>query len=159
MKKKPASKRKKFRARPGQVDFTNIRWAPVINCVVMCQGKMLLVERDPSLHFYPGYWNGISGFLDDKKDLKEKVMEELREELGIKREDIISIVSGEVFDQDEPKYKKTWIVHPVLVRVKTVHISLDWEARKYKWVKMSEAKKMKLLPGFDTVLQKVRKII
>jgi len=150
---------KKFKPKPGQVDFTNIRWAPVINCVVMYRGKMLLVQRDPSLHFYPSYWNGISGFLDDKQSLKEKVVEELDEELGIKKKDIASIYSGNVFDQDEPKYKKTWIVHPILVRVKTDRISLDWEARKYKWIKMSEAWKMKLLPGFDMVLWEVKKII
>ena len=120
---------------------------------------MLLVQRSPSLRLYPGYWNGISGFLDDQKSLREKVFEELREELGIKKSEIISIHPGEVFDQDEPKYKKTWIVHPVLVHVKTDHVSLDWEAQKYQWVTLREAEKLKLLPGFNIVLQKIKKII
>jgi isopentenyldiphosphate isomerase len=125
----------------------------------MYRGKMLLVQRSPSLRLYPGYWNGISGFLDDQKSLREKVFEELREELGIKKSEIISIHPGEVFDQDEPKYKKTWIVHPVLVHVKTDHVSLDWEAQKYQWVTLREAEKLKLLPGFNIVLQKIKKII
>ncbi len=149
---------KHFKLKPGQTDYTNIRWAPVINCVVTHKGKVLLVQRDKDLNFYPGYWNGISGFLDDGKGLQEKVKEELREELGISAKDILSIKPGEVFDQEAPKYKKTWIVHPVLVRVKTDKVSLDWEARKFIWTSIIAAKKMKLLPGFKMVLAKVGKI-
>lgn len=148
-----------FKAKPGQVDYRNIRWAPVVNCVVMHKDKVLLVQRSTVLNFYPGYWNGISGFLDDKKGLVEKVHEELREELGLKPKDIISIKLAEVFDQDAPKYNKTWIVHPVLVRVKTEKISLDWEAKKFIWTTIREAKKMKLLPGFDLVLEKIGDMI
>lgn len=73
----------KFKPKPGQVDFTNIRWAPVINCVVKHQDKILLVKRSKELNLYPGYWNGISGFLDDQRSLTEKVEEEIKEELGI----------------------------------------------------------------------------
>ena len=145
----------KFKVKPGQVDFTKARLAPVINCVVMHKNKILVVERNKNLNFYPGYWNGISGFLDDKKSLEEKVKDELREELGIERGKIKKIRLGEIFDQEEPKYKKTWIVHPVLVDVATDKVKLDWEARNYKWIKVAEAKKLKLLPGFDKVLEKL----
>ena len=148
-------KKRNFKLKSGQTDFRHIRWAPVMNCVVMHKNKMLLVERSKGLHFYPGYWNGISGFLDDAEGLDEKVKEELREELGIKPKDIVSIKLAEIFDQEEPKYKKTWIVHPVLVRVKTNNVSLDWEAKKFAWVSVQQAKKMKLLPGFAKVLKKV----
>lgn len=149
---------KNFKLKPGQTDYTNIRWAPVMNCVVMYEDKILVVQRSKSLNFYPGYWNGISGFLDDSKGLHEKVHEELREELGIQAKDIISITLAEVYDQDEPKYKKTWIVHPVLVKVKTDKIKLDWEAKQFVWTTINKAKKMKLLPGFDLVLKKVAKL-
>ncbi len=150
--------RKKFKARTGQVDYRHVRWAPVVNCVVKHGDKILLVQRSSSLHFYPGYWNGISGFLDDHKDLKQKVREELKEELGVKGGDITSIRLGKIFDQEEPKYKKTWIVHPVLVRVKTNRISLDWEAKRYAWVNSEDIKKYKLLPGFDVVLKEVSRL-
>ncbi|MDD5625750.1 MAG: NUDIX domain-containing protein [Patescibacteria group bacterium] len=143
----------KFKSKPGQIDYTKAHWAPVINCVIKYKNKFLLVQRSEKLNFYPGYWNGISGFLDDNKTLAEKVEEELREELGINKKDILQIRLGEIFDQDEPKYKKTWIVHPVLVKVKTDKIKLDWEARNYQWVDLQEADKLKLLPGFDKVLE------
>lgn len=145
----------KFNPKPGQMDYTNARWAPVINCVVKYGDKILIVQRSKKLNFYPGYWNGVAGFLDDYKSLEEKVKEEVREELGLSLKDIKGIKLGEIFDQEEPKYKKTWIVHPVLVEINTNKIKLDWEAENYKWVKPSGIKNLKLLPGFDKVLKKL----
>ncbi len=145
----------KFKAKPGQVDYTNIHWAPVINCVLRYKDKILTVQRSKNLNFYPGYWTGISGFLDDNKGLNEKVIEELKEELGLAKNKIKKIKLGEIFDQEEKKYKKTWIVHPILVEVTTDKIKIDWEARNYKWVSLSEIKKLKLMPGFDDVLKKL----
>ena len=141
-----------FKSKRGQTDFTYARWTPVVNCVLKYQNKILLVRRSSSVNFYPGYWNGISGFLDDQRSLEEKVQDELREELGLQKSKIKSIRLGEIFHQDEPKYKKTWIVHPVLVEVSTDTVRLDWEAEEYKWVTLREAKRLKLLPGFDKVL-------
>ena len=146
-------KRLKFKIKPGQTDYTKARWAPVINCVVKYRDKILLVQRSKFLNYYAGYWNGISGFLDDQKSLKEKVIEELKEELGVSEKRIKRISFGIVFDQDAPKYKKTWIVHPVLIELKDDKIKLDWEAENYKWLKLKEIKKLRLLPGFDEVLK------
>jgi isopentenyldiphosphate isomerase len=154
MKKPPAH----FKLKPGQTDYTNIRWAPILNCVVRYKDKILVVQRSKESNFYPRYWNGITGFLDDAKGLKEKVEEELREELGLTRKNIISMRLAEIFNRDAPKYKKTWIVLPVLVRVNTDKIALNWEAERYLWVSIREAKKLKLLPGFDTVLEKIAKL-
>lgn len=150
---------KKFQPKPGQTDFTNIRYAPVVNCVLFHEGKILLVKRSGDLKFYPNVWNGISGFLDDEKSFDEKVKEEIAEEVGVTEENIISIRRGEIFHQDEPNYKKTWIVHPVLIEVKTSAVTLDWEAQRYCWLSANEAKALDLLPGFDEVLKKVEKMI
>ena len=146
-------KKAKFKARRGQIDYSKARWAPVVNCVLKYKNKILLVERSKELHFYPGYWNGISGFLDDGRSLKEKIEDELKEEVGMPKSKIKSIKRGHIFDQEEPRYKKTWIVHPVLVEVNTDKVRLDWEATNYKWLTPNQAKKLKLLPGFDKVLK------
>ena len=149
---------KRFIPKPGQVDFTNVRWAQVLNCVLFFNGKILLVQRSKNMRLYPGYWNGISGFLDDHKSLDQKVYEELREEVGFSRRNINSIKLGRILLQEAPKYKKTWIVHPVLVKVNTDKIILDWEAQKYMWLKPSEAYKVKLLPGFRETLREALKL-
>jgi isopentenyldiphosphate isomerase len=146
------SKKEIFKPKKGQVDYTHIRYAPVINCLLRHKGKILLVERSKNLRFYPGCWNGISGFLDDNRSIEEKVMTELREELGIRKKMIKKMEFGVIFRQEETKYKKTWIVHPVLVDIKTDTIKIDWEARGYAWVKPKDIRKRKLLPGFFEVL-------
>jgi len=45
----------KFIPKSGQVDYTNIRYAPTINCIVKYQDEFLLVERSLDSNFYPGY--------------------------------------------------------------------------------------------------------
>lgn len=142
-----------FKPKPGQTDYTNIKRAPVINCVVKYKDKILLVQRSANMKFYPGYWNGISGFLDDSKTAAEKVKDELQEELGVEEKNIVAITQGDIFEQEEPKYDKIWIVHPVLVEVSTDTIRLDWEAQNYQWVSIAEAKSFNLLPGFERVLE------
>lgn len=143
----------KFHPKRGQVDYTHARFAPVINCVVQNGNKFLIVKRNSAMRLYPGYWNGIAGFLDDRKSFEEKVKEELREEAGIKARDILSIKLGEIFDLDDPKYRKTWIVHPVLVKVKTKRITLDWEAEDYRWILPREIKRFNTTPNFKKVLK------
>jgi len=143
----------KFVPRTGQIDYTNIKRAPVINCIVKHGEKILIVRRNPSMTFYPGVWNGISGFLDEPdKTIEEKVKEELREELSMPEENILSIKEGAVIEQEDPEYKKTWIVHPVLVEVESDELSLDWEADQYKWVDPETALTFPLLPGFGDVI-------
>lgn len=141
----------KFKPKPRQVDFTKARWAPVINCAVRYKDKILIVKRSKKLRLYPGYWNGISGFLDDQQSLEQKVKNELKEEAGIQPKDITKIKQREIFNQEEPKYKKTWIVHPVLVEVRTDKIKLDWEAEGYKWITADKVKSFKLLPEMSLI--------
>lgn len=143
----------KFEPKPGQIDYSKARWAPVVNCILKYKEKILLLQRSEDLNFYPGFWNGVSGFLDDRKTLRQKAEEEIKEELGIKKGDIKNIRFGRIFEQEDPKYKKMWIVHPALVESKTDKIKLDWEAGNFMWTNFKEAKKMKLLPGFKKALE------
>ncbi len=142
----------KFVPRKGQVDYTRIRYAPVVNTVVTHGGKFLLVQRSPDMRLYPGYWNGVSGFLDDDRSVEEKVRQELREELGIRGADIESLERGQVLLQEAPDYHKTWLVVPVLARVKTTGFTLDWEAQRAKWYEAPEIAELNLMPGFREVI-------
>ena len=142
----------KFVPKPGQIDYTNVRRAPTINCVVKYRDKILLVQRSSDLHYYPDYWSGVTGFLDDDKTVEDKAREELREEVGIEEKDIVSIRVGGVLEQDAPQYDKTWIVHPVLVEVSTDKVTLDWEGQEYRWVAADEIKNLNCVPGFVEVV-------
>lgn len=146
-----------FLPKPGQTDFTHIRWAPVIHCVVKWKDYILVIKRSKKLNFFPNHWGGVSGFLDDDMNLETKVREELQEELGILPKHIKRIRLGEIFHLDTPQYKKTWIVHPVAVWVDTNKITLDYENAKYRWVLPAETKKLLLIPGFVRILEETSK--
>ncbi len=146
-------KERKFKPKDGQVDYTNVRYAPVINCILRCKDKILLVKRSEGMRLYPGYWNGISGFLDDNRTIEEKVKDELKEELRVSEDRIVSISHGGVYETEDKSVGKVWIVHPVLVDVSTNAVTLDWEAEKYIWIEPSQIETLKLLPGFDRVLK------
>ena len=146
-----------FVAKPGQIDYTHVRYAPTINCVVKFQEKILLVQRSDEMHLYPGLWNGISGYLDDDKNMEDKAKEELQEEAGISEEAIQLIRPGRPFNLDAPEYKKTWIVHPVLVEVDSDKIILNGESIAFQWVAPSEAHAFNLVPGFNRVIEEALK--
>lgn len=150
---------KKFKPAKGQIDYTNIHWCPVINCVLEFKGKILIVQRNKNLNFYPGYWNGISGFLDDSKPIGEKIKGEIAEELNLSPRYIRSIKMGQIFHQKAPKYNKTWIVHPILVKISSNQIKIDWEAQDFRWISIQEASKYKLLPGFKGVLREIQALL
>ncbi len=145
--------RENFKPKSGQTDYTDVRWAPVINCVVKHGDKILIVKRSSDMKFYPGWWNCIGGFLDDDKSLEEKVKEEIKEEIGIEENDIISIKLGEIFDFDDPELRKTWIIHPVLAEVKTDKVILDWEAEDYRWVRPDELAGFEITPSFKKIIK------
>lgn len=141
-----------FHPKPGQVDYTNIRWVPVINCVVRHGEKILLVKRSDKVGWYPGYWNGISGFLDDHRSLEQTVKDELAEEVGIPASAVTTVTLGPIFHHDQPEQKKTWIVHPILVDVTTGEVKRDWESQEHAWVSPNNARSYQLMPGFADVL-------
>ncbi|OGG44200.1 hypothetical protein A2841_04160 [Candidatus Kaiserbacteria bacterium RIFCSPHIGHO2_01_FULL_48_10] len=146
-----------FTVKPGQKDFTNEKRAPIVNCVVQCGGRILVARRSSRMNFYPGFWSGVSGFLDDGKDPQEKAKEELQEELGIGERNIIQIEEGIPFEQEDLKYGKVWVVHPVLVKVSADTVVPNWEIEDYKWVDAEEVETFELAPGFERVVAAVLK--
>ncbi len=148
-----------FQPKPGQIDFTNEKRAPILNCVVQCGGRILVARRSSRMNNYPGFWNGISGYIDDEKSIEEKVKEELQEELGIGERNIIEIVEGTIFEQIDQKYGKTWIVHPVLVKVSADTVVPNWEIEDYKWIDPEEVSSFELVPGFEQVVSGLLKYL
>jgi hypothetical protein len=80
----------------------------------------------------------------------------LREELEIEENNILSIRLGERYKLIDKG--KTWIVHPVLVKLKSwPEIKLDWEHVEYKWIKPGELKKFDIVPKLDESLKRALK--
>ena len=105
---------------------------------------------------YKNKWNAIAGYLDEVRLIKDKILEELREEIGVDEKNIKFIEVKDPYKSIDNKINKTWIIHPVLVELnKKPEIKLDWEHTEFKWINPEDLK------GYDFVkdLDKTLKIV
>lgn len=90
----------------GRIDYSHSNEAPVLNCFVKFRDKILLLKRSDKVRVYQRKWNAVTGYLDKQEPIRNKVLEELREETGILQKDILQIRIGspyEFFDFDVQK--------------------------------------------------------
>lgn len=137
----------KFVPKPGQVDYTTIRYAPTVNIVVTHAGKLFCVKRSPDMRLYPNYWDWVCGFLDDNQSIEDKAREELHEELGLEDKDIAALERGKPWVDEAPQYQKTWLIIPVLARVTVDTFRLDWEASEGAWFTPAAVRTLDMVPG------------
>ena len=139
----------------GRIDYSHSDTALVITCFVKFEDKILLLKRSDKVRTYQGKWNTVAGYIDEPKPLREKALQELREELGISAEDILTIRVGEPFEFHDPAPKKTWRVHPVLAELKhTPEIKMDWEHTDYHWILPHEINHFDIVPKLEESLKR-----
>lgn len=140
----------------GRIDYSTSNKAPVLTCFVRFNGRVLILKRSDKVRVYRGKWNAISGYLDEPKPLREKVSEELKEELGIAQRDIGDVKIGSTYELFDKDLGMIWIVHPVLVELKKEpKLRLDWEHVDFKWIKPEEIGDYDIVPGLDENLKRI----
>jgi len=88
--------------------------------------------------------------------IKEKILEELREEINVDEDNIRFIEVKDSYKLKDSKINKTWIVHPVLVELKEKpEIKLDWEHTEFRWIKPEELNNYDFVTDLDKTLKKV----
>ncbi|HSX30519.1 MAG TPA: NUDIX domain-containing protein [Candidatus Saccharimonadales bacterium] len=137
----------KFVAKHGQVNYTDIRYAPKVHVVVTHSNKILCVRRSTDMRLYPGQWDWVSGFLDDDQSIEDKASQQLGEELGMAPEYIVNVKRGQIIIEEAPEYQKTWFIVPVLAEISTDKFTLDWEASSGQWFSLDELKTLDMVPG------------
>ncbi len=142
----------------GRIDYSKSNTAPVLVIIVGYKGKILLLKRSDKVLVYRGKWNGVAGYIDELKPIREKLLEEVQEELGIIEDNISLINSGESYQFIDKAVNKTWVIFPFLVGLKDDPvIKLDWEHSEYKWIKPEELGKFDTVPNLEVSLKKVLK--
>lgn len=140
----------------GRIDYSNSDTAPVVTIFVKYKDKILLLKRSHKVRAYQGKWNSVAGYLDELKPIRQKVLEEIKEEIGVKEDNISSIRVGKSYEFNDTEIGKTWIIHPILVELKDrPEIQLDWEHTEYKWIKPEELKNFDIVPSLDKSLESV----
>lgn len=138
----------------GRIDYSNSDIAAVITIFVIYGDQMLILKRSENVRTYKGKWNTVAGYLDNpNQTLKEKALEELREELKITEKQIKRIEAGRSYRFTDEKTQQTWIVFPVkaLLKKKPV-ILLDWEHTTYQWIETSEIERFDTVPNLKKSL-------
>lgn len=140
----------------GRIDYSTSETAPVITVFVKYKNKILLLKRSDKVLTYKGKWNTVAGYLDDMKPIKEKALEELSEEIGVKKDIISNIDIRETFKFKDQDLNKTWIVTPVLVMLSYLpQIKLDREHTEFRWIKPEEIIDFDCVPMIAKSLKKV----
>ncbi|MDD3190683.1 MAG: NUDIX domain-containing protein [Candidatus Pacebacteria bacterium] len=138
----------------GRIDYTNSKRAPVLNCFVEYQGKILLLKRSKEVGDYQEKWNSVTGYIDEVTSIKEKIMGELREELGLSKKMIKDICIAPSYELIDQEIDRTWIIIPCLARLNRLPvISLDWEHTDYRWVTPKEIKEFSTTPNLENSLK------
>ena len=138
----------------GRIDYSNSDTAPVIRVFLKYKDKILLLKRSEKVRTYQKKWNAVAGYLDETKPIKKKVLEEIKEELEVAEDNILSVHIRKPFKFTDKIIKKTWIVHPILVKLRNKpDIKLDWEHTEYKWIKPEELEKFDTVPHLTRGLE------
>lgn len=135
----------------GRIDYTHSRSAPVISCVIEHSGKILIVKRSMKVMNYKGAWDIITGYIDNPNiSNKEHAILELEEELGINADAVMRIDLKKPFRYFNSVLNRTYIVFPVLVRLKSEpKIKLNWENTSFRWIYPKELGKYNTIPDLD----------
>ena len=140
----------------GRIDYTNAKVAPVMTIFVKYQDKILLLKRSNQVGSYKGKWNAVGGYIDEIKPIRDKILEEIQEELGINKDNVKSIKQGEIFEFTDKEIDRTWIDIPCLVELKKLpNITLDWEHTDYRWIDPKEITDYDIVFKLDEVFKKI----
>lgn len=140
----------------GRINYSQSDVAPVVTVFIECDGKILLLRRNEKMRNYPGRWNAVTGYIDEVVPVKQKVLEELREETGITEKEIAAIHYGKPYEMKDEQLRKTWIIHPVLVKMNMrPEIKLDQEHTECLWIAPEELSRFDTPPKLDESLNRV----
>lgn len=128
----------------------------VATCLLINEdGKLLILKRSDKVRTYKGLWGGIAGYVEENEDPYETAIKEIREEVGIKEEDISLIrqLDPIVFTDFYNGLKYDWKIFPFLFKIeKKGKVNIDWEHLEYRWILPSEIEKYDTVPHLKDIV-------
>ena len=115
--------------------------------------EFLILKRSSKVKSMKGLWAGISGLIENNEEPLERAEIEIFEEVGIKKQDLKLVKSGESMKIKSIQYENhEWEIFPFLFEVENPKIILNWENSDYKWIKIEDLQKFDTVPSLDQVL-------
>ncbi|MDE1857333.1 MAG: NUDIX domain-containing protein [Candidatus Micrarchaeota archaeon] len=142
----------------GTIEFKDSGLATIVNVVVMRKGRILLMKRSNRVGTYRGKWHSVAGYLDEPVPVRQKMLEELREEIGIGPRHVESLRLGKPYSFYDRELGKRWITCLGRADIKTDRITPDWESVDYRWVYPGQLKGFDLVPKFGYAVRKAMEL-
>jgi isopentenyldiphosphate isomerase len=109
--------RKLPKFRDGRINYSGSKIAPVVTAYIFNEGKLLLLKRSDKVMHYKSMWDKVSGYLDEIKDPVGKALEEVNEELCIRKYVVEKTSKGKEFSLVDKKEGVRWVIAPILVEL------------------------------------------
>jgi 8-oxo-dGTP pyrophosphatase MutT (NUDIX family) len=121
-------------------------------------GKLLILKRSDKVKTYKGLWGGVAGYVEKNEKPYETAIKEIKEEVGINKEDIDFIKKLEpiLFTDFYLQKRYDWEIFVFLFRIKEkTKIKIDWEHSEYHWIKPSEITNYNTVPHLKEVVKRI----
>jgi len=122
-----------------------LQYRQVVTSFLTSAQQVLILRRSSKVGSHRGKWSAVSGYLEATEQPLTRAVTEVREELGLSKEDINLVRIGETLRAYDEENDCVWIVHPFLFETASKTVKLDWENTDYRWVAPAQ------LPSYDTV--------
>ncbi len=130
----------------------------VVTCLLENKGEILILRRSEEVGTYRELWGGVAGFVEEGEEPFETALKEIKEEVGLEKEDMLSVKKEDAIKFTDLYGDKLydWVVYPFLFHIKERDkIQLDWEHTEFRWIKPSELKKYDTVPRFKEIVSKI----
>jgi 8-oxo-dGTP pyrophosphatase MutT (NUDIX family) len=106
----------------------------VVTCILLYNGKLLLLKRSDRVSTYRGQWAGVSGYVEPGDQIEDRAYTEIEEETSLRRDQVRLTTRGDPIEFYDPMEDQHWRVHPFLFSALTDEVAVDWEHETYKWI-------------------------
>ncbi len=122
----------------------------VVTGIVKYKNKVLILKKSAIDHNYPNRWSFCSGYVKEFESAEDTVLREIKEETGLNAK---IIKKGKLFQKNDKKNGKSWVIMPFLCSVKSKNVRLDHENIGFKWINHKDISKYQTVPGLEKDLK------
>ena len=123
-----------------------------VSCILSFKEKILLLKRSDKVRTNKGLWSVVAGEVEG--DPYQTALNEIEEETGLARTDIVFIRRGNPFTVNLTMNSITTI-HPFLFSTTKNRIRLNWEHDEFRWISTKAIERFQLVPRFLDMLRSV----
>ena len=112
--------------------------------IVLCNNKILLVQRNPNDNIFPGKWQNPGGKVEAGEKVEEALQREIKEEIGLDFKKVPIFLHSYSWEKDENEPMRLGLIFLIELEGKPedYNIQLNNELVSYGWFDYDEAKEL-----------------